>query len=54
MNRSLAFLLVGVSILPAAANAQTVIMRKPIGDAVFGSGPGGYQKPNGGTATPAP
>lgn len=38
-----------------SAQAQTIIMRKPIADAVFGSGAGGYGGPKpAGPATPAP
>jgi len=53
MRHTLAILTAGLSAMPAVADAQSIIMRKPIGGAVFSSGPGGYQQPPRGT-TPGP
>lgn len=47
--------LLGATCMPAMADAQQIIMRKPLSGAVFGDGAGGYQNPAGEqTPTPTP
>jgi len=54
LRRLLILALLGATSISASADAQTIIMRKVLGDALFGSGSGAYKTPQATPGTPDP